>query len=385
MRSRPPWRRAEAVEALRVVHVSVVHSLDDPRILERECHTLAGAGHAVWYAGVGDRRPQEAGDVRLVPRARHPRRWRFLTTAQALRTVRAVQPHVVHLHDPELLLALPALRRSAGSVVYDMHEYLSHSVGAKPYIPASLRPATSAVVLRAQRRLGGAVDALVAVTAEQFADMGPRPALRLALPNYPRLSRFNGAVPTLPREDERLRLVHIGTLSPSRGTRLMLEVMRRAGAQAELLLGGRCTTAEFEAELRAAAAAMPHAAVRLLGPVAPAAVPGYLASADVVWLPELPTPQYRRPTIPTKLLEGMAVGLAALVSDLPGRAELVGSEACGVVVPPTADGHLTAICALAKERGAVTACGHRAAAAVVARYSWESVQGSLIDFYARLG
>ena len=34
---------------IRVVHLSVVHKPDDPRIYERECRTLAAAGYAVMY------------------------------------------------------------------------------------------------------------------------------------------------------------------------------------------------------------------------------------------------------------------------------------------------------------------------------------------------
>ena len=57
-------------------------------------------------------------------------------------------------------------------------------------------------------------------------------------------------------------------------------------------------------------------------------------------MPSQPDRQYSHPTVPTKLLEGMAVGLAALVSDMPGRGELVRLEECGLAVEPGAEGHL---------------------------------------------
>src|SRR5665647_3278956 len=74
--------------------------------------------------------------------------------------------------------------------------------------------------------------------------------------------------------------------------------------------------------------------VKLLGRVPPAELPRYLAAADVVWIPSVPTVQYKHPTSPTKLLEGMAMGLAALVTNLPGRGELVRLEECGLAVEP---------------------------------------------------
>jgi glycosyltransferase involved in cell wall biosynthesis len=370
---------------LRIAHVSVVHSLDDPRIFDRECRSLAQAGHAVWYAGIGDAMPAADHHVRLVPLARRPRARRYETTADALRVLLALRPDVVHLHDPELLLAVPWLRRRAQRIVFDMHEYLSQSMAAKPYIPPALRPAAAHGAWIAQRWLVARVDGLVAVTPEQFEDVGQRPPLRLALPNFPRRERFTGAAPALPPDDTRLRLVHIGTLSPSRGTRLMIDCLRVLGEQIQLLLGGRCATPEFEAELRAALDECPPGSLRLLGRVPPAEVPGYLASAEVIWLPELPTAQYARPTIPTKLLEGMAAGLAALVSDLPGRGEVIEAARCGAVVPPTLDGHLHGLRQLLQSRRELTDYGRRAAAIVAQRYSWESVQGSLFDFYQKLG
>ena len=45
-------KQAEAC-VIRVVHLSVVHTPDDPRIYERECRTLAEAGYDVTYLAPG--------------------------------------------------------------------------------------------------------------------------------------------------------------------------------------------------------------------------------------------------------------------------------------------------------------------------------------------
>jgi len=116
----------------------------------------------------------------------------------------------------------------------------------------------------------------------------------------------------------------------------------------------------------------------------PAQLPRYLAAADVVWVPSVPTAQYQHPTIPTKLLEGMAMGLAALVSNLPGRGELVRLEECGLAVPPGAEGHLAGVRRLLANRGALAEMGARGRTAVERRYSWEAVAGDLVDFYDSL-
>jgi glycosyltransferase involved in cell wall biosynthesis len=124
--------------------------------------------------------------------------------------------------------------------------------------------------------------------------------------------------------------------------------------------------------------------VRFLGRVPRDEVPRYLASADVVWIPGLPSAQYSLPTIDTKIYEGAAVGLAVLTSDLAGRTELVVGEGLGIAVAPTVEGHLSGVRRLIADRASVAAMGERGRAAVCDRYSWEAVEERFLDFYDRV-
>ena len=51
----------------RVVHLSVVHKPDDPRIYERECRTLAQAGYEVMYLVPGAEPGRDDTGVILAP------------------------------------------------------------------------------------------------------------------------------------------------------------------------------------------------------------------------------------------------------------------------------------------------------------------------------
>jgi len=381
-------RRGPAVTAdgrARVVHVSVVHAWDDPRILERECRSLAEAGHDVTFLVPGPVPAEPWHGVRLqaLPRRSRARRW--LDAGEILSALHRLQPRVVHLHDPELLTLLPVLRPLAPQLVYDMHEYVTQSVVVKHYIPAAARPAAAAATSLAQRGLAALADGVVAVVPEQFDDLGKRPALRAAVPNYPRLERFAAARP-LPdmAADPRLKLIYIGSLTRNRGVPVMLEVMREVGDEAVLFLGGSFSNKEFESEVRELAAGKLAHCLRLLGPVPPPDVPARLASCDAVWVPERATEQYRRPTVPSKLFEGMAVGLAVLASDLPGRGEVVRRERCGLVVPPGREGHLAGLRRLLADRDAVAAMGERGRHAATERYCWRVAEQALLHFYRRL-
>jgi len=386
----PRARRART----RVLQLSVVHAADDPRIFERECRTLRDAGFDVTYAVPAPVPGRVRSGVKLVALPQRSRRLRWTQWAPITALVARLRPHVVHVHDPELLTLLPALRPLVPRVVYDMHEYHSLDFASKYYVPEPLRPHAARAVAAAQRTLAGMVDGVVVVVEEQLELLGPLPTLRVALPNYPRCSRFEHAVP-LPElaADPRLKLVHVGSLTRNRGITVMLDVLQKLAdhgpaddpsADVVLYLGGRYYNPRFEAEVRARAADLGSDRVRLLGRIAPDDLPRYLASADVVWSPELATAQYQRPTVPTKLFEGMATGLAVLASELPGRAELVGELACGLTVEPGVDGHLAGLDRLRADRPETARMGARGRQAVRERYSWEIIEDRLIDFYERL-
>jgi len=371
---------------IRVVHLSVVHKPDDPRIHERECRTLAEAGYAVMYLAPGAERGRDEHGVLLSPLPQRRRSTRFLDAVEIFQALRILRPHVLHVHDPELLTLFPALKAFIPRLVYDMHEYVPEAVAGKHYIPEKARPFAGQATATAQKCLAALGNGVVVVTDEQLEALGSTPKLRLVLPNYPRLERFDGAAP-LPElaADPRLKLVYVGSLSRGRGCALMLDVMETLSAdEAVLYLGGTFASPDMEEETRRRLAAGLDDRVKLLGRVPPAQLPRYLAAADVVWIPSVPTAQYAHPTIPTKLLEGMAMGLAALVTNLPGRGELVRREECGLAVEPGAEGHVRGLRRLLAERASLPAMGARGRRAVERRFCWEVVAGDLVDFYDRL-
>jgi len=368
-----------------VVHLSVVHPPDEPRIYERECRTLAQAGYDVTYLAPGAT-PGRGGDgVRLAPLPRRPRSQRWRDVVEIAAALRRLHPFVVHVHDPELLVLLPLLRPFVPRLVADVHEYLPEQVLAKEYIPAAVRPAVSQASALALRGLAAWADGVVVAYPGMLRQIGPRPPLQMVAPNYPRLAEFEGAAP-MPdvAADGRLRLAYIGGLSRMRGCAVMLDVMARLDAgDALLVLGGGFAAPDLERETLARLEGGLSDRVLFLGRVPRTQVPRYLASVDVVWNPMMPSVQYALPSVETKVYEGAAAGVAVLSSDLPDR-DLVVREGFGITVPPTVEGHLGGVRRLLADREALRAMGERGRAAARERYSWEAVEGQLVEFYARL-
>jgi glycosyltransferase involved in cell wall biosynthesis len=69
--------------------------------------------------------------------------------------------------------------------------------------------------------------------------------------------------------------------------------------------------------------------VRLLPPVPPSELVGWVASADVVTMPIQPTTLNHRFTTPNRLWEAIAAGTPILASDLPGMAAVVRESTAG--------------------------------------------------------
>ena len=371
-------------DPVRVLHVSVVHRPDDQRIFERECRSLAAHGYDVTYLvpGADDGERDGVTLLGLPPRAR-AQRWRH--APEVVSTVRRLRPDVVHIHDPELLTLLPAVKALGRRFVYDMHEYLADAVKTRHYLPAQARPPLAVTAGAFERELAARADGVVAVFEDQYAGWSDRPTLRIALPNYPRFARFaDEPEAAVAGGDGRLRLVHIGTLAESRGVSLMLAVMRVVGDRATLTLGGPFPDADYERRIGAQIDAELTGCVTLLGRVPPTEVPRHLAAADVVWSP-WPADVYGQRRISTnKVFEGLAAGCAALVSDLPGQGDVVRGQHCGLVVPATVVGHAAGVLELADQREITAAMGRRGRAAVRERYCWEAIEHRLLDFYTAL-
>lgn len=324
---------------------------------------------------------------RQVALPRRGRSTRWMSVREIVRELRRLRPHILHIHDPELLTIVPFARLRVPRVVYDMHEYVPQAVATKPYIPSRVRPAAARATAIAQRALAIACDGVVSAAPGQLEALGRRPELRVAMVNYPRYENFVAATPRPELlADERLKLIHVGALGRNRGLFLMLDVMAALGPDApvSLYLAGRYADPADEAVVRARVEGELAGRVHLLGVVHPAEVPDYLTAADVCWSPFVGGPQYSLPNVPTKVYEGMAAGLPVLVSDLADHAAPVKAERCGVAVPVSVAGHAAGVRQLLADPAERRAMGDRGRAAVRDRYSWEAIEGELLALYDRL-
>ncbi len=309
---------------MRVLVCTIVHHPADARIYHRQIRVLLEAGHQVTYIAPVDpenfypERSRPQLQVIPVPRAVGRRRLGALLAARKQLARHAAGADLLLIHDPELLLALPA-RRKRPPTVWDVHEDTAAALSTKPWLPRPLRPAAAMAVHAAER------------TAER------RVHLILAEQGYvPRFSRPHPVVPNTtyvpeapaPPGDDR-RVVYLGHLSPDRGVGEMIELAR--------LLRPHNITVQLigPADARARARIEPAQAEGLLQ------WPGFIPNDRAVLMVDgalaglsllQDEPNFRH-SLPTKVVEYMARGVPVVTTPLPAAAELVVQHECGYVVP----------------------------------------------------
>jgi glycosyltransferase involved in cell wall biosynthesis len=113
--------------------------------------------------------------------------------------------------------------------------------------------------------------------------------------------------------------------------------------------------------------------VRYLGRLPHGEVAGVVARSFAALSPMYAADRIQIGVVPLKLFEAMACGVAVIVTDLPGQADIVTLNACGIVVPPNdPEAIAAAVARLAAEPDLARSMGDRARAGAVGRYSWDA-------------
>ncbi len=370
----------------KVAILSSVHLAMDNRVFYREARTLARAGYDVTLIAVHDR-DEEIDGVRIralprVPRSRRPLLWQRLAL-MALET----KADIYQIHDPELLLITPYLRRKSGRpTIYDIHEANADFIAVKDYLPGLIRLPLSAAFRRLEPILARGEDGLIFADDSIAADFESVPAIKTTLFNFPGGELIErGSVCPLPDPDAPPVVLYLGGMERNRGSALMVAAFAEVLAKrpdARLLVVGHFMPATLEDEVRADAAAhdIGHA-LTITGRVPFQEIGHYLAQATIGWVTWQPYAKNQR-NIPTKLFEYMAFGRPVISSDLTSTRPFVENGVNGFLVK--ADDpreHATAILRMIENPDAAREMGRSGRRMVQTRFNWDRMTPRLLELY----
>jgi glycosyltransferase involved in cell wall biosynthesis len=287
-----------------------------------------------------------------------------------------------------------ALReRFGGRIIYDAND-IDSEAGRMARLPGPWKR----LLRRHERRLARAADAVVTVSDPYASVLGRilgRPVDAVVLNAAMVTDREAEPVPADvergTRLSERLGLapdrrivLYLGQVMRGRGLRQLFEAIALVD-RADLVVAG--FGADFE-RYRSHAASLPHAdRIHFLGPVTPAEIPEWTASADVAAMPVQPDTLNHRLNTPTKLYDAMGVGVPVVASDLPGIAPIVVEAGCGVLCDPAdpADIARAIRSVLDAPEAERVALRMRALASARQRFSWQHQVQELLRVYREAG
>ncbi len=377
----------------RIVHISTVHQPFDQRIFYRECASLAAAGYethllaplpvtelerqGVYLHSVGAPADQRLGLVLK-------RRWQRIRQAAIL--ARRLQADLYHLHDPELIpLGLWLKAKTRARVVFDCHENNAAYIRQKHHVPALLRGGLAVGMEALERLASRSFDAII--TADRgVADLylrrfGARRVVTIH--NFPQLDLFLQQPP--PADDAPFDLVYHGTIPRYHleVTFAVAEALHRRGRQVRWLFFGKCPEAAWaQAEIVRRGLQDDIVLDANLVPHEQVAARVRQAKIGFIPLPDLPKFQHN---IPTKLFEFMALGMPAVLSDLPPSRPFVGDGRCAIMVPPDdSEAYAEAIIRLLDDPALRRAMGAEGRARVMNEFNWQREAQYLLALYAEL-
>ncbi|MCP9760668.1 glycosyltransferase [Aquitalea sp. S1-19] len=364
---------------MKIVHLTSAHPRHDIRIFVKECVTLANAGFDVSLIvadGLGEEIRQGVRIHDVGAKSGGRMRRMTATVKRVFDAALALQPDVVHFHDPELVPAALRLKQAGIKVIYDVHEDMPRQILGKHWIPGALRPLVAGSVERVEDWAVQRFDAIVTSTPHICDRFLSRNSRSVAICNFPILAEL---VRDTPWEARRNEVCYLGSISRIRGIAPIIAALPDTGVR--LNLAGLWSEAGLYEEMQREAG---WARVNDLGVLDRSGVGEVLARSKIGLVTLFPTPNYVD-ALPIKLFEYMAAGMPVIASDFPVWRAIVDDAGCGLLVDPQDPQAIAAaIRELMADEARAQTMGEAGRAAVLAKYSWAAEGEKLVALYRTL-
>lgn len=362
----------------KVVHLTSVHTVNDPRIVLKECTSLVNAGYEVTLI-IPHQVSLSVNGVRIHPIPLPKNRWQRIirTVPQVYQAVLQEDADIYHFHDPELIPVGWMLRQRGKQVIYDVHEDYQTAIRQKSYLPYPFRVIISALWNKFELAFASCFHI---VLAEKYYRQ--RFSEGVAILNYPPAQIFSEQMSSI---DPTSNVLYTGVVSEDRGALIHAKLVEFI-PEIEVYVVGRCPSSLKKRMISAAGSSKE----RLHLDVAETNIPYQRITSyyQQKWIAGLalfpPTPHYMQKEL-TKFFEYMGAGIPILASDFPVWRDLVIGNKCGLCVDPKDPMAIaSAISWLLEHPVESQEMGRRGQQAVIERYSWASQARKLVAFYETL-
>jgi len=368
---------------IKICHITSVHNINDIRIFEKECVSLAKHGYDVTLIACGDTAfcDKKKGVKRIslkVPVKNRLQRFIKRTTKVFYKALE-VDAEIYHLHDPELLPIGIKLKRRGKKVIFDSHEFYGEQIKEKTYIPKIFRYLLAKTYKLYETYVTTKIDAVIQICTIQGKNyFSNRAKINAFISNS---SILKNNTPNNITFKERKSIAYIGALSHNRGITHLVKAANIANAK--LILSGQFVSIEYRKTIES----LPeYKNVEYTGFLSQENVATLLNTCFVGISTLLHLSQYNKiDTFPSKVYDYMAAGIPVIISNTEYAKKMIHKYQFGIcVTPDNIDEISEAIIYLQKNPKKATEMGKNARAAYEKEFNWSIEEKKLVELYKEL-
>lgn len=370
--------------AIKICHVTSVHSTEDVRILKKECLSLAKKdNYLISLVGPGDSRIYNKVNIiglGAIPSSRVKRMTEF--AKKIVEKAIDLDADIYHLHDPELLRYALRFKSLGKKVIFDSHENVLDSIDDKVYMPVLLRKAFKIYYRIIQNRVFPKLNGII-VVSPQMIDQYEKYNDNLALvTNFPIVNKNESVNKTEP--PVKGRFIFAGGITEQWSHREIINAMDKIDGVEYYLFG----TAD-EGYLNELKKLNGWKKVHYGGKISFEAVQAELKKAQAVFALLKPSKNsfYMQGTLGnTKLFEAMENGKPVIATGFVLWKDVIESNECGVCVDlnkeTSIEDAIRGVLRFPDEK--IEKMGINGRKAISEKYNWLEAEKNLYNLYQKI-
>lgn len=370
---------------VKVCHLTTVHQIDDVRIFLKECISLSASGFDVTLIACSNTAFEDVKNgvkrISLYVPVKNRLQRMIKRTSAVYKKALEVDADIYHFHDPELLPIGLKLKRKGKKIIFDSHEFYGEQILYKHYIPFLLRSFIASVYMGYEKYVCKRIDAVIQVCTLNGKDyFNNRAKISEFITNAPVKNSSSYHENRLPCE-ERDKVIHIGSLTHSRGITHLIEAA--AKSKISLILAGHFASPEYHEQLKCNPA---YPAVDYRGYLTSIQINEVLCQAYAGISTLLHIGQYPKiDTFPTKVYDYMAAGLPVILSDTQYAKRINEKHNIGICVnPENVEEISNAILFLKENKTMAKEMGLNGRMAFEKEFNWDIEVIKLINLYNQI-
>ena len=314
-----------------IINVTSKHSRYDTRVFKRFTQGLSAEYKCSLL--VNDRFKDEINENFRINGLKKLNK--LATLIAFLKFINNSEDSVVILHDPELLLIAPFIKRNKHRILFDSHENTPSDILIKDYLPSLIRPYISKLYEKIEKYIAYYfLSGVISPSKDVCARMKKNKIKSFLILNYPTKEMISNNVKASDKDDA-LNIIFIGLMGFPRGVDVLISACNSLDG-INLTLIGPC----YDKKMKKIIEENISNKIVYHGHKKIDEVLKYLDNSDIGIVAPRKS-KIAEDGLPVKLLEYMCRGLCVIGSDIPIISSIIKNADCGSVIDPESSAEMS--------------------------------------------